>query len=376
MIEKLTHDDLLRLTSVQDGPCISIYIPGMPEKTLQLEYEALVRRATYLLSFDPREELRENLLQTLYKFNPAEPLSSREQGLAIFVNKHWNGYFIANHEMPSKVVVAETFHLKPLLEDLQGDHTYHALVLSAEEALLLNCDGGTGTEVHTFLFHQGQHSNSIHWKHHDESETAQIPHLKSHLRGRGSQDTQFKKKSGAKLFLRWIEAKISKEQGYKTLPLFVFTNETFFTAYKEVSTHPAPVLCKIDPSKGMPRMEALIHQANLHIQNNMTKHKNLSTMEMEELARQKKVIDDLIKISRAALNGKVKTLFLRNNSEIWGHLHRRSSQITFHEKQIDSKDDDILDDIACEVIRHGGEVIVLTDKDMPTQSPAAAILNA
>ncbi|WP_374079538.1 hypothetical protein [Bdellovibrio bacteriovorus] len=376
MIEKLNHEDLLRLTSVQDGPCISIYIPAMPEKTLQLEYEALVRRATHLLSFDPREELRENLLETLYNFNPAEHFSSREQGLALFVNKHWNSYFLAGHELPSKVVVAETFHLKPLIEDLQGSHIYRVLVISAEEALLLNCDGNTGSESHTFLFHQGQHSNSIHWKHQDESETAQIPHLKSSLRGRGTNDSQFKRKSGVKLFLRWIEAKISKEEAYKTLPLFVFTNDTLFNAYKEVSTHPSPVLCKIDPTKGIPRMEALIHQAGLHIQNNISKHKNLSTLEMEELARQKKVIDDLVKISRAALNGKVKTLFLRDNSEIWGQLHRKSSQITFHEKQINSKDDDILDDIACEVIRHGGEVVVLNDKDMPTRSPAAAILNA
>lgn len=376
MIEKLTHDDLLRLTSVQDGPCVSIYIPAMPEKTLHLEYEALVRRATYLLSFDPREELRKSLLDTLYNFNPAEPLSSREQGLAIFVNKHWSGYFLANHELPSKVVVAETFHLKPLIQDLQGDHIYHVLVLSLEEALLLSCDGGRGAEVHTFLFHQGQHSNSIHWKHQDESETVQIPHLKSHLRGRGTQDNQFKRKSGVKLFLRWIEAKIGKEQGYKTLPLFVFSNETLFNAYKEVCTHPGPVLCKIDLAKGTPRMEAIIHQANVHIQSNINKHKNLSTIEMEDLARQKKVIDDLIKISRAALNGKVKTLFLRDNAEIWGQFHRKSSQITFHEKQTNSKDDDILDDIACEVIRHGGEVIVLTDKDMPTRSMAAAILNS
>lgn len=375
MFDKMTHDDLLRLTNVQDGPCISIYIPAMPEKTLNLEYEALVRRAAYLLSFDPREEMRKSLLETLYNFNPTEHFASREQGLALFVNKHWNGYFLASHDLPSKVVVAETFHLKPLLADMQGDHSYHILVLSSTEAVLLNCDGGTGTEVHTFLFHQGQHSNSIHWKHLDETETSQIPHLKSQLRGRGTQDSQFKKKSGVKLFLRWIESKISKETGYKTLPLFVSTGETLFHAYKEISTHPHPTWCPTDVTKGMPRMEALIHQANAHIQKNVAQHKNISTNEMEELARQKKVIDDLVKISRAALNGKVKTLFLRDNSEVWGQFHRKSSQITFHEKQLDSKDDDILDDIACEVIRHGGEVIVLDSKDMPSTSPAAAVLN-
>ncbi|KYG64321.1 hypothetical protein AZI87_13895 [Bdellovibrio bacteriovorus] len=375
MIEKMTHDDLLRLTSVQDGPCISIYIPAMPSKTLQMEYEALVRRAVHLLSYDQRKERHQELLDALYNFNPAEFLESEKEGLAIFVNKHWTGYYVAGHELPSKVVVAESFHLKPLIEDLQGHNTYHALVLTPSEAVLFSCDGSRGSEIHTFLYHHGQHSNSMHWKYQDETETFQIPHLKSHSRGRGTQDNHLKKKSSGKLFLKWIESKISKETGYKTLPLFVFTSDIIFHAYKEVSAHAEPVLCKVDPTKGIPRIEAITHQANLHIQKNQSQQRNVSTMDIDEMARQKRVIDDLVKISRAALGGKVRTLFIRDNSEIWGQLHRGSAEITFHEKQQDAKDDDILDDIACEVIRHGGEVIVLNDKDMPTSSPAAAILN-
>ncbi|XGC82129.1 hypothetical protein ACES2L_06480 [Bdellovibrio bacteriovorus] len=380
MLEKMTHEDLLRLTSVQDGPCISIYIPSMPAKTLELEYEALVRRASYLLSCDPRkdqqrEEMRKTLLETLYNFDPTELLGGREQGIALFVNKHWRSYFLAGHELPSKVVVAESFHLKPLIEDIQGEHIYHILTLTGEEAVLLACDGDTGNDVHTFLFHQGSHSSSIHWKHGDDSETAQIPHLKSTLRGRGAEDNKFKKKTSVKLFLRWIEAKISKEPGYKTHPLLIFTNETMFHAYKEISSHPAPVFCKIDPSKGVPRIDALIHQANDYIKKNIAQHKHQSAQEIEEAARQRRVIDDLVKISRAALSGQVRTLFLRNNIELWGQFHRQSAQFTLHPKQMDAKDDDILDDIACEVIRHGGEVIVVNDKDMPSTSPAAAILN-
>lgn len=373
-MEKMTHEDLLRLTSVQDGPCISIYIPALPAKTLQIEYEALVRRANHLLSFDPREELRQHLLGQLYQFNPLEYLGNGEKGLALFINKHWNSYFLSHHDLPSKVVVADSFHLKPLLDDLQKEHVFNILVLTPHESIFLNCDSGKGTESHTFLFHQGQHSNSIHWKHFDESETVQIPHLKSHLRGRGLTDSNLKRKTGAKIFLRWIEAKISKDPGYKTLPLFIFTNEAIFSSYKEISSHPTPVMCPIDINKGLPRLEALLHQANTHIQVSAAKTKNLSPSEIERLSRQKKVVDDLVKISKAALSGRIKTLFLRDNIEIWGQFHRKSGQLTIREKQMNSKDDDLLDDIACEVIRHGGEVVVLPSKDMPTPSPVAAIL--
>lgn len=376
MLEKLTHEDLFRLTSVTDGPCISIYIPAMLEKTLKIEYEALVRRAVHLLALDPREELKDDLLRKLQNFNPCDHLLSLDEGLAIFVNKHWTGYYIAHHEVPSKVVVAESFHLKPLLADLQGAGESHALVLSADEALMIHCSAGIATELHTFLFRQGQHSNSIHWKHLDESETAQIPHLKAHLRSRGITDTRFKRKAGVKLFLKWIEAKINKEDRYKELPLYVFTNDVLFDFYKDITTHPLAVFSKIELSKGIPRVEALVHQVNLLNQKHLSQQKSLSTANIEEAVKQKRMIDDLVNIARAAFNGRIKTLFLRDNIDVWGQLHRDSAQITFHEKQLDSKDDDILDDIACEVIRKGGEVVVLNEKDMPSTSPAAAILTA
>ncbi|MGZ3772663.1 MAG: baeRF3 domain-containing protein [Pseudobdellovibrionaceae bacterium] len=374
MLEKLNHDDLLRLTSIKDGPCISIYIPSMLEKTMNIEYQALVRRAIYLLSFDPRNDLRNDLVEKLNAFNPYDHMTSLDQGLAIFVNRNWANYFVSRHELPSKVVVAESFHLKPILDDLQGVQVCHALVISADEALLIHCDNGVGTELHTFLFRQGKNSNSIHWKHLDESETAQIPHLKVHLRGRGQEDSQFKRKAGVKLFLKWIESKINKESKYKEQPLYVFTNEILFNAYREISSHPHPVFSRIELSKGIPRLEALLHQVRLLLQKNLGQQKELSSISIDELKQQKRMVDDLANISKAALNGRIKTLFLRDNIDVWGQFHRDSGQITFHEKQQDSKDDDILDDIACEVIRKGGEVIVLNEKDMPSNSPAAAIL--
>lgn len=377
MIEKLTHEDLLKLTSVNEGPCISIYLPGMPPKTMQIEYETLVRRASHLLALDEQTTAKKlDLLKVLYSFNPAEYLQRDDYGMALFINRHWSGYYMAAHSLPSKVVVAKSFHLRPLIEDLQGDSSCHILTLTPQESLLVHCDGGSGTELHTFLFHQGQHSNSIHWKHFEESETSQIPHLKSHLRGRGLEDSKIKKKSGVKLFLRWIEAKINKEPGFKQIPLLVFASENMFNAYKGVTHHPNPTMIKIDPAKNSLRMEALIHQAQSYLHRENHQHRNLSAYELEKLTQQRRVIDDLVKISRAAMNGKVKTLFLQNNSEVWGELHRRTGQIDFHEKQMNSKDDDILDDIACEVIRHGGEVVVLKEDDMPSRSPAAAILNS
>lgn len=376
MLEPLTHEDLLKLTSIQEGPCISIYMPSVPDPALQEEYEALVKRASHLLSLDQdNQEAHSQIMQSLFNFNPGEYTSGATQGVAIFVNKHWHGYFLAPHALPEKVVVAESFHLKPLIEDLQRDHTYHLLVLGLDEAVLVFSQGSHASDIHTFLMHHGSHSNSIHWKHLDQNEAIQIPHLKSQSRGRGTSDSQFKKRTATKLFLRWIEAKINKEPGFKSLPLFVFTSELLYSVYREISTHPNPRLCVLDIRKGIPHHEALVHRVEGILNQDRSHHRHSSAIEMDLQKIKNKVIDDLVKISRAALHGEVKTLFLRDQSEVWGQLDRTNGQITHHPKQVNAKDDDVLDDIACEVIRQGGEVIVLNSKDMPSPSPAAAILN-
>lgn len=374
MFEKMTHDDLLNLTSVQEGPCVSIYLPRFNEKTIKIEYEALVRRAAHLLIFDSRKTLREDLLETLSTLNPLEILSSQDQGIAIFVNKHLSSYYLTGHELPSKTVVADSFHLKPLIDDLQGTHTFNILVITQDEAVLLHSDSGRTQETHNFLLHQGQHSNSIHWKHQDDTETIQLPFLQSRTRARGSQDNHFKNRS-IKIFLKWIDSKICKDSGFKSTPLFLFTNDLMFKSYKEITGHPQPSHCPLPPSQSLPRIEALVHQAQQQVQKRIAQQQLQSTQTLSELAKRRMIVDDLFKISKAALKGKIRTLYLRDNIEIWGHFRRQSGEITLHEKQLDSKDDDILDDIACEVIRHGGEVMVLTGKEMPTSSPAAAILN-
>lgn len=379
MLQQMTHEDLLKLTSVQEGPCISLYLSSLPSHLLEMDYESLLRRAAHLYSYDKSvgSALANSMgfMRPLYNFNPCEHLSPSHPGLAIFVNKHWQGFYSAPHAVPSKVVVSESFHLKPLLADLQGDHAYHALVLTADEALLIHGHNQVGSELHTFLFHHGSSSDSIHWKYLDQSEDFQIRHLKNSTRSRGLIDGHAKKRSDNKLFFRWIESKIKQEPGFQSWPLLIFSNETLFQSYREITSHPRPELCLVDTKKGLPRTDAVIHRAQESIRKQVQAHKNLTTLDAQIAWRKEKILEDLLKISKAALGGKVKTLFLRENVEIWGQLHRKSGQITFHKKQQDSKDDDILDDIACEVIRRGGEVIVLNGKDMPTAAPAVAVLN-
>lgn len=379
MFEKLTEEDLKKLTFVTEGPCVSLYFQNLDEHCLPEEFEAVVRRVEKLLSFKTHPD-NEVLLRHLYDFNPREYFENKSQGMAIFLSKHWAGYYLIGHPISDKVVVAENFHLKPLISDMQKNDQAYALTISRSEAALLFINGETGHELQTFLFHFGQNSNSVYWTRDDESDNIVFPHIKNVSRSRGDKKGSLNRKiDHFKSFLHILESKINKENEYKDLPLLVFASEPIFEIYKSVTSHPNPSLIKQDPHKSNFRHDGIIHQSHLKLMQTMEARKKEFLEIAETKLKEQGVIDDLKKINRAALDGKVRTLFLQNKSEVRGAINKRTKLIQFEddEKTLIKRRiaDDILDGIASEVIKHGGEVIVVNKDQMPSPSPAAAILN-
>lgn len=379
MFEKLSVDDLKKLTLVTVGPCVSLYFENTDEHCLPTEFEAIVRRAEKLLKYKDHPD-NELILKLLYDFNPAEYLTEQEHGIAIFINKYWAGYYLVGHDIHEKVIVSETFHLEPLFSDMQKDDQAYVLTLSPVEASVLYVNGDTGHEVHTFLFQFGQSSNSIHWSKDDQSENIVFRHVKIQTRGRGEKKGTLNKKAHYyKSFFHILESKLKQEQEYKKIPLLVFSGEELFELYKQVTTHPQPYLVRQDSRKTSFRQDGIIHQASQKLLDIREQKKKESLEITAERELNHRVIDDLKLINKAAKDGKIKTLFLRKKAKDKAPPQKRVKLVQFTD---DNKpllkrriSEDILEDIASEVIRNGGEVIVVNKEQMPSPEPAAAILN-
>lgn len=85
---------------------------------------------------------------------------------------------------------------------------------------------------------------------------------------------------------------------------------------------------------------------------------------------------DLGEIVRAAIEQKVKHLFINESVNVWGQIHYQTGSVELHPNQTDAFDDDILDDLAELVIFGGGRVTVLPSREMPDGHDACAILQA
>jgi hypothetical protein len=105
---------------------------------------------------------------------------------------------------------------------------------------------------------------------------------------------------------------------------------------------------------------------------NMVENKSLK--EYWEAKNKDKTSSNLDEIVQLALKGMLKNVFIKENMNLWGRINYQTGECHYYKKQMDSVDDDILDDIAEIVLWHGGSVTVLPAHRMPDSLAAAAII--
>ncbi len=82
--------------------------------------------------------------------------------------------------------------------------------------------------------------------------------------------------------------------------------------------------------------------------------------------------DDLVNVAAAAIQGRVRTLLVDADTVLPGTLDRATGEIVTIPDAAAGVDD-LLDDIAEEVVARGGEVVVVPTDKMPTHTGLAAI---
>ncbi len=85
---------------------------------------------------------------------------------------------------------------------------------------------------------------------------------------------------------------------------------------------------------------------------------------------------NIFQISKAAVRGKVKKLMIADELNIHGRLDKNSGSISIHPTDLDHEDDDLLDDLAQTVLSAGGEVVVASLENMPSNRPIIAIVES
>lgn len=378
-MDSLASDYASGILASPEGPCLSVYQPT--HRSHPDNQQDPIRFRNLIKSIE--ESLREK-----YSNRDIQPLLEPFQKLAAdpdFWNHTLDGLAVLGAPGIFRVyrlqrpvrelfVVAESFHIKPLLRILQSAGRYQILGLSRQEIrgfegnrdvldeielspdVLQMIEGmslGEGRErlVSTWNYRAGVAGAKV------RSESAKAEMVENET----------------EKFFRLVDRAILKNYSRPSgLPLLLAALPEHQAEFRRISRNPFLLPEGVEIHPDALSVDALRQQAWRVIEPHYLA-RLAGLVEMFEVAKSRELgTEDLEEIAQAAAGGRVATLLVDADRHIPGRVLPESSSIELDDAA-SAHVDDVLDDLAELVLESKGQVVIVPAERMPTQTGVAAV---
>lgn len=255
-----------------------------------------------------------------------------------------------NRPMPDLAIVADSFHLKPLLRTLQSAGDYQVLSLSRDSVAL----------------YEGNHYGLVPVQLHPAVPRVSADALRT--------DNSNILDSDAEKFLRALDRGLIEHHSHPGagVPIILAALPENEAIFRKVSHNPQLLPTGLGASAETMPIEELSQRAwqlvePLYLERLAGLVDTFGASEARGQAE-----GDLAGVARAACEGRVATLLVEAERHIPGCMDGATGRIEFDELA-NPEVDDLLDDVAELVMKGCGEVVVVPAEQMPTRSGLAAI---
>ena len=364
-----------------DPPCLSLYQPThrhRPDNEQdRVRFGILVKALEEsLLQQVPKREIQTLLDPFLALADDRDVWNHALDGLAVLGARGVFRVYRLQRPVPELVVVADSFHLKPLMRILQSADRYQVLGLNRQEARLFEGNRDALDEI-------ALHPDVPHTLTDALGEELTDPHLTvASYGGAGSQTSMHHGHGGKEAevgidterFFRAVDRGILQHHSQLSgLPLILAALPEHHHLFHEVSHNPFLVPESID-----------VHPDALSSTDEL-RERVWQLMEPRYLARLAALVeefgnarseglgdDDLASVARAGVGGRVATALIEARREIPGRLDTLTGDIEPGDLA-HPEVDDVLDDLGMLVVKMGGQVVIVPAERMPTKTGIAAI---
>jgi len=379
MPNSLTHDDLALLLADQEPPCISLYQPTHrrhPENQQDpIRYRNLLKVLEESLRLQYPSKHLEDILGPFQRLaDDASFWNHTEDGLAVMGNSGLFRVFKLQRPVPELAVVADSFHVKPLLRILQSADRYQVLGLNRREIKLFEGNRDVLDEIEltedvpgTINEALGSELTGPHQTVSSYGGTALGSSMR-HAHGSRKDELDIDDERFFRAVDRSILEKLSRPSG---LPLILAALPQYHHLFHEVSHNPLLVQKGIEMDPNALTIDQL-------------REKAWEIMELEFRARLKKLTDEFLEakskglgsdyietIAEAAVQGRIDFLLVEAGRHIPGRIDQATGSV-MHSEMEHPEVDDLLDDMAEQVLKRGGEVVVVPTSAMPAKTGAVA----
>ena len=367
------------LIDAAEVPCLSLYQPthrAFPDKQQDpIRFRNLLSKMEESL----RREYPDQDIRSLIA--PFERLAEDTDfwrmrtldGLVVLAAPNFFRAYRFQRPVPELVVVADNFHIKPLVRMLQSADGYYVLSLDKHQIKLFEGNRDRLDEVKlppevpsTSAELQGDNDRERHlskWK------PSGAPG--SVLYGKGTQ-SEIENADVARFFRALDHAILEQYSRPSGRPLLLAALPENQSIFRRLSRNPFLLDEEIDTNPNALSLEELRKRAWQAVEPHyLTRLAGL--IEGFEAMRAHELGDaDLERVARSTVAGRVGTLLIDAGRRIHGQLDAITGEITYND-QADPTAGGLLDDLAELVLKRGGQIVVVPTEQMPTDTGIAAI---
>ena len=370
-----TVGDLQDLLGERKGPCVSIYMPthrraagGQEDR---LRFKNLVDDARRRLAAVVAPRAVPRLLAPLDPMLDAAFWRGTLDGFAAFTAAGYARHFRVPAEVPERVIVSDTFHVRPLIRYLQSQRRWYVLSLAGNEIRFFEATAtGLAPKTVPDMPRTPEEANIA---------TGEKPGLSAHSSGgghlnvHGDSEPRSEREDRARWF-RAVDHAVCRLLRDEQAPLVLAGVSRVLSVYRSVSRYPNLVATGIEGNFVRSKPEDLFARAAPAATAALRSRETEAVDEYQRMNGAMRSSDDLVVVAAAAVQGRVRRLMIERGRTVRGNFDRATGEVKKRAARDDAYGDDVLDDLAGAVLVRGGEVFVVEKERMPTKSPVAATL--
>ncbi len=383
-MENLTLDQIKELGQQTQSPNISIFLPthraGQDTQQDPIRFRNLLREAELKLlggGMGPREvstllQPAQALLEAAYFWQ------HQRDGLAVFIAPNDFHYYHLPFRIEELLVIAQSYYVKPVLPLFTNNGHYYILAISQDEVRLfegtrysvgqIDLPDGTPESLDEALsFDDPEKQLQFH------SGTLQGGVRSAMFHGQGPGDEEGKER--IERYLNLVDAGLKEIFHEERAPLVLAGVDYLLPIYHKVSEYANIMKEGITGGPEHLRPEELQEHAWPIVEPHFRQEMEMVVKQYQQLAVTDKATDNIEEIVAAAFYGRVDKLILAVDIQVWGRFDPDTGKV-LHYQEMQSKEDDLalLDFAAMHTLQKDGRVYALSQGEMPTGSPVAAIL--
>lgn len=382
-MEYLSIDQLKGLAQQTASPGISIYLPthraGRDTQQDLIRFKNLLREAEKQLlgsGMGPR--------QASALLKPAQALLDdsgfwrhQHDGLVVFIAADDFHYYHLPFRVDELLVIARAYYVKPVLPLFTNNGHYFILAISQNEVRLFE---GTRHSVGQIDLPEGTPESMEEALNLDDLQKQLQMHAggssggtgDSMFHGQGPGDEE--QKALIEKYLNLVDIGLKGIFSQQQAPLILAGVAYLLPIYRKVSAYSNIMQAGITGSPEHMRPEELQEQAWPIVEAYFHQETKNTMEQYQQFADTDKATDKVEKIVAAAFNGQVEKLILSVENQVWGVFSPETGKVTLDSEGQGKQDNlALLDFAAMKTLQNGGMVYALSQDEMPTDSPIAAV---